>query len=394
MFFVSGMAFANWLARIPSVRERLGIGDRVLGFVLLGTAAGALLAFRCAGPLILRWGSRRVTWGSAAAFCALLPFPGLADTAAGATAALFILGAASGLMDVGMNAQAVEVEQRLGRPVLSKLHGIFSLGALAGAGMGSLAAAAAVPTGPHLLCVAVLLLMPVLLAGSALVPEDSDREVSVGVGKPSGTLLALGAVAFCSSVGEGAMADWTAVYLREILRTGMGTAGLGYAMYSLAMVIGRFAGDRLTTHFGPVRVVRAGGIAVAGGLGLGLALNSVPAMMFAALCVGGGLSIVVPVVFRAGGQLRGIAPGAALATLATLSYSGFLVGPPAIGFIAEEATLRGGLAVVVVLAVVLALLAPAVGKGERRPSRHAVLHRPVPSASEHGGHPAIGEPAR
>ena len=205
------------------------------------------------------------------------------------------------------------------------------------------------------------MLMPLWLAGQALTDAPHERSAAdarTPATRLNKTLLALGLIAFCSSVGEGAMADWAAIYLRSVLHTPMGTAAMGYAFFSAAMVAGRFCGDRLTSMFGASQVVRAGGLLVASGLALGLTINSVASMNMAFTCVGLGLSTVVPVVFRLGSSMPGVPRSHALATIATLSYGGFLLGPPIIGCVAEHATLRGGLVLVIGLALVFSVLSP------------------------------------
>ena len=380
MFFICGAGFANWLARIPSIRETLEMNDRTLGLVLLGTTIGALTAFRGAGWLIARFGSKTVNTWAVGAACCMLSLPAFAPTPLWVAAGLFVLGACNGLMDVSMNAQAVEVERRMRKPVLGSFHGIFSLGGLVGASTGSAIASLGVEPRYHLMGVGAVLLTPALVAARYLLPAETEKVKHQRTSMwPSGPLLALGLVVFCSSVGEGAMADWVAVYMREVLNTSMGTAGLAFAAYSFAMLVGRFSGDRLTAHFGPVPVVRLGGVLVAVGLVAGLIVNHPIAMTIGVMMVGAGLSQVVPVVFRAAGQVPGISAGSALATIATISYSGFLMGPPCIGIVSHYATLRVGLGVVAVLALVMSCLAGSVKSAEPLAEEDAP---PLPSPQE------------
>jgi MFS family permease len=367
IFMLNGIAFANWATRIPQVRERLALDEGELGLALLGTAVGAMVSFRVAGPLIVRFGSRAITHVSSVLLCATLPLPALAPSYALLVAALLLLGMANGLMDVSMNAQAVEVERRAARPILSAFHGMFSLGGLIGAITGSLAARVEMSPSANLLLLAGILAVPAVLGGRVLLPDapvaprapDAPRE------RRSMRLLLLGLVCFCSSVGEGAMADWSAVYLRDDLHTSASVAAIGYAAFSLAMLIGRFSGDWLTQRLGAVRIMRAAGLVVVAGLGAALLANVPAGMMIGFACVGAGLSVVVPLVFRAGTSIGDVSPGQALATLATMSYGGFLAGPPVIGFIADRFTLRVGLGVVAALAVVIVVFAQAL---ERRPA--------------------------
>ncbi|WP_437616827.1 MFS transporter [Sorangium sp. So ce834] len=368
MFVANGIAFASWAARVPAVRERLALRDSALGLALLGVAVGAMLAFRAAGPVIARFGSRRVTRVSAVLLCAALPLPALAPSFAALVAALLLLGASNGLMDVAMNAQAVEVERRHRRPILASFHGMFSLGGLIGASLGALAADRALSPAAHLFAVAAVLAAAVTAAGGALSADARpEAPAAAAAGAPaerrSTRLLVLGLIAFCSSIGEGAMANWSAVYLRDELHTTAAVAATGYAVFSLAMLMGRFSGDGLTQRFGAERLVRAAALLVAAGLGAALLVNVPIALLVGFGCVGAGLSVVVPLVFRAGASAPGVAPGRALSTLATLSYGGFLVGPPAIGLLADLLTLRGGLVLVVALVLVIVALAPAVGRG-------------------------------
>lgn len=385
MFVANGIAFASWAARVPAVRERLGLRDGELGLALLGVACGAILAFRAAGPLIARFGSRRVTRVSAVLLCAALPLPALAPSFAALVAALLLLGMTNGLMDVAMNAQAVEVERRHGRPILASVHGMFSLGGLIGAALGALAADRGLSPAAHLLTVAAVLAAAVTLEGGALSADarpEAPAAAAAGapVGSRSTRLLLLGLVAFCSSVGEGAMANWSAVYLRDELHTTAAVAATGYAVFSLAMLVGRFSGDGLTQRFGAERLVRAAALLVAGGLGAALVVNVPIALLLGFGCVGAGLSVVVPLVFRAGASAPDVAPGKALSTLATLSYGGFLVGPPLIGLLADRFTLRGGLAVVVALVLVIVALAPVVARGPAARSSAAGLPAGRPHA--------------
>lgn len=377
VFFASGTLYATWVSRLPAVRDALRVDERTLGLVLLASAGGAIVAFRFAGALVGAWGSKAVTRASGVVFCASVPFVGLARNALVLAAVLAVAGASSGLMDVAMNANGVEVEKRIGRPILSALHGLFSLGGLAGAMAGAAAAHAELPLVLHFGVVAAALVVGIVTVTRWFVPDGADgREADAvsargRVSSLSPRLLGLGVIAFCSSVGEGAMADWSALYLRDLLGTTASLAALGYAIFSLAMLTGRFTGDRVTSRLGDARVVRGAAALVAVGLAAALLVNRVPAMMLGFGAAGAGLSVIVPIVFRAGATVKGISPSAALATVATLSYGGFMVGPPVIGFVAAKVTLRGGLVVVVVLAAIAAVLAGLVRDRAATSSRRA-----------------------
>lgn len=370
LFFTCGFGFASWSSRIPSVREAFGLNDQDLGLLLLCTGLGSLVSFRVAGGLTHRFGSRALAFGGTAAFCVLLNVVPAMPGPLSAGAALLVLGFAAGFMDVCMNTQAVEVERDKGRAILSTLHGICSLGALAGAAAGTAAAYQGLSLSTHMLVTTVPLLALTLWARGGLLPPSrmpASLRPRAKLGRANGVLLLLGAIGFCSSVGEGAMGSWIGVYLHDDLHMDLGTASLGYACFSLTMVLGRFSCDRISDKVHPRQLVGASGMLVTLGLTTGLMVNTPWAIMAAALAVGLGLAPIIPAIFRTGGRLKDVAPSDALATLATMSYGGGFFGPTTIGFVGTHAGLRLGLGVVAMLALVLTVLAQWMPRPELQP---------------------------
>lgn len=270
---------------------------------------------------------------------------------------------------MAMNAQAVAVEKCYGRPILSSFHGVWSLGALFGAGASGLAAAAQITPLTHFSAASMLFGGATAVFALPRLIEAGDaqhRQPLGGDGEPrkfvlsSPVLLALGTLAFCILLGEGAMADWSAIFLREICGVSEGWAAAGYAAFATAMAAARFSGDTLSARFGPVTVVRAGSAVAAGGLAVSLLIPHPVIVLAGFAAVGAGLAAIIPQVFSAAGRTPGIAPGPALATVTTLGYSGFLVGPPLIGFAAEHIGLRGALSLAVCTSVAAITLAPCV----------------------------------
>lgn len=363
VFFVSGAGIANWVARIPAIQQKLGLSNSALGVALLGTAVGSLLAMPTTGWLIARVGSRPVTKLAALAYCMALPLPTLAPNLPLLTSALMVVGALFGALDVAMNAQAIAVEQRYRLPIMSSFHGLYSVGGMVGAACGGLVASLGVHPKPHLLGTALLLEMLVVLASRRLLPTDVES-VTTGptFALPTRSLLNLGILAFCILLSEGAMADWSAVYLRQTLGTGPGLAASGYAVFSLAMAVCRLTGDRLTQHLGPVWMVRFGGTIAATGMGLSLVIAQPFATLIGFASVGVGLSCLVPIVFSAAGRTPGTTPGLALAAVTTTGYCGLLCGPPLIGFVADFLNLRVALGIVVVMSAMSAVLARTVAR--------------------------------
>jgi predicted MFS family arabinose efflux permease len=358
VFFLCGAGTANWVVRIPAVRAALGLSNGTLGIALLGVAVGAVLTMPLTGRLVARYGSRPVTRVAAVLFAISLALPPLAPSLPLLVAALLALGAGSGMLDVSMNAQAAAVERRYERPLMSGFHALFSFGGLVGAALGGLVADRGVAPVPHLAVVALLCGALGIWVTRALLPAHEDAAPEhASFRRPSRALLALGVIAFCVLFGEGAMADWTAVFLRDVSGVGAGLAAAGYAAFSLAMAGGRAVGDLLTMRLGRERLVRGGGALAA----LGVAIAVVGVRPWAAIVgfamVGAGLSTVFPTVLARAAVLPGQAPGAAIATVSTFGYAGFLAGPPLIGFVADALTLRGGLAIVALTSLTIVALA-------------------------------------
>ncbi|MBT2209495.1 MFS transporter [Actinomadura sp. NEAU-AAG7] len=367
-FTVHGLIGVTWVPRIPQIKENLGLGEGAMGVALLGAPVGVAIAVRFTGSLVARLGSRTTTLlGGFAGALSLIPL-GLAWNLGALLFALLLFGAALGVMDVAMNAQGVAVERDYGRPLMSGMHGWFSIGTLVAALVGSAAAHAHVPVAAHLPAATVVLAV-VLLVGcrnlldrsADLVPEAPPAATGGDPPRPARRwlLLTLGIIGLCSFVGEGAMADWSAIYLRENLGTGPGTAGLGFAGCAVAMTVGRLTGDRVVARFGPVRVMRAGSLLAAGGLALGLAAHDPVAAVAGFTLFGLGVAVVAPVTFSAAGNVPGVPAATGISRVTAIGYGGLLGGPPVIGFVAQGVGLGWALAVPVALVGLIFLLAPA-----------------------------------
>ena len=369
VFFANGFGFANWIVRIPTVQEKLSLGEGSLGLALLALAGGALATMVVTGGLVSKFGSRPVVGVAGSIFGLSLVLPALAPSLLALVAALILAGAWHGALDVSMNAHAVAVEKAYRRPIMSSFHASFSLGGLAGAASGGLLSAWGVGLVPHLGSVAVLSALAFVFASRTLLPagedrgaEDDERPTFV---RPNRALAGLGFIAFCVLLGEGAMADWSAVYLGGTLGTGPGLAAAGYAVFSLTMAAGRLCGDRLAKKFRPAQLVRSGAILAAVGLGLSLAVGHPVFALVGFACAGAGFSVVFPNVLSAAGRDGEMPAGAAIAAVSTAGYFGFLVGPSAIGFVAELTGLGAALYIVVGLSATVAVMAGALGRTPR-----------------------------
>jgi fucose permease len=359
IFFVNGVVLASWVPHIPAVKARFGLSDTGLGFLLLAMAAGALTALPVSGWLVGRFGSRTMTTACALALCVALPLPVLAASVPLAALALLFLGAANALLDVSMNAQAVEVERRQARPIMSSFHALFSAGGVAGAAAAGSAMAAGAGDVTHVLGASAVSLLAVLAALPALLPSPPDTARSGPVlVRPRRRLARLGMLAFCGLVAEGAMGDWSAVYLHDGLGTSPATASLGFAAFSLAMTAGRGGGDALVRRLGGERTLRWSALVAAVGLAAALVAASPMAGIVGFGLVGLGIANVIPILFSAAGRIPQLQPGMGIAAVATAGYAGFLTGPPVIGFVADLGGIAAGLAIVSVL---FALIACAAG---------------------------------
>jgi predicted MFS family arabinose efflux permease len=381
LFFINGFAFATWVSRIPGVQEALGLSAASLGAALAGIGAGSLMGMPMTGWLIPRYGSRPVVWTTTIASAATLLLPALASDAIVLGVALALFGASLGSMDVAMNAQGVELEQRYGSPIMSTFHALWSLGGMSGAGLGGMIAAAGAGVAIHFASVALALLVLTAVVLPRLIRAPPTPHATAGRLRVSRTLVTLSLLAVCIMVSEGAMADWTSVYLASELGAGPGLAAAGFAVFSGAMTAGRLGGDWMTSRIGRVKIVRIGAVLAACGLAAALVVETVPAALAGFLCVGAGLSVIIPLVFSAAGRLDSRSAGSGLAVVTTAGYFGFLAGPPVIGFAAEQISLPGALGLVVALAGAGALLAGSVSASAqahdaersepREPDRHA-----------------------
>ena len=352
MFFANGAVFANWLARIPQIQAKLAMNEGLLGLVLMGLAVGVLTALLMAGGLIARFGSRAVTTAGGVLLCLLLPVLALMPNAVALGVSLFLFGAAMSTMDVAMNSQGIDVERALGRSVMSSFHAAFSIGGFTGAAIGAAMAFWGIGPSWHFLIAAVGFILVILLASRHLFPAPPDIQPGQAdpvFQLPPRVLWPLGAVALCSSIGEGAMADWSAVYLKSIVGTTDSLAAIGFAAFSITMTGGRLLGDNLAMHFGNANLVRAGGVCAASGLLLAIVLPQAAPVLLGFAAVGAGLSIVVPLTFSAAGNLPNLPSGVGIAGVATIGYAGFLAGPPVIGLVAEATTLRVAMLLVLLL---------------------------------------------
>jgi MFS family permease len=358
VFAIHGAVMGSFAARIPWLKDQLDLRPSALGLALLMPAIGALLSMPFAGRLVHRFGGRETTRWLIALWCASVGLPALAPGLGWLCAAMFVYGATAGISDIAMNAQAVSIEQRLGRSIMSGLHGMWSVGGLLGSGVGALAAYADLDARMHLgLTALVLLLLGLACCQPLLDTRATDTaEAPPRLALPSGPALAIGLVMFCAIFAEISSADWCAVYVATVIGADAGTAAATFTIFSLTMAVSRLAGDLVVARLGPVRTVRIGGIvATLGGAGVVVAESPVVAIAAFGL-IGLGIAVIVPLAFSAAGH-SGPHPGHAIAGVATVAYGAGLAAPSTVGGIADLTSLRVSFGVVTALIAVIALAA-------------------------------------
>lgn len=359
-FFISGFAMAAWAPLVPFTKTRLSIHEATLGLLLLCMGAGSIVSMPLAGALSARWGCRRVLVASALLVCASLPLLALAPTAPWLGVALFLFGAGIGGLGCAGNIQAVLVERASGRPMMSGFHGLFSLGGVAGAGgvIGLLGLGASLwqATG----AVAAVVLGLLAAAGPHFLARGTEQS-SPAFARPTGVVLFIGTLCFILFLAEGAMLDWSAVFLTQVQGMPAESAGLGYATFAVAMTLGRLTGDRWVRRIGPPRAVLAGALIAAAGLALATLAPTWPLALPGFALVGLGCSNIVPVLFSLAGRQHAMPESLAVPAIATMGYAGVLMGPALIGFVAHGTSLVAAMLVLVALLVGVAMGARRLG---------------------------------
>jgi MFS family permease len=376
VFAANGGMFATWASRIPAVRDRLDADARGLGFALLFTAVGSLLAMPLSSRFIALLGERRVIAVCVTACLLAYPALGVAPNLIVLGAVLLVVGAGTGVWDVAMNVAANAVEEQAGRTLMPGFHAWWSLGTVVGAGFGALAARADLAPVTHFGIVSLIVAVAASLAirhlpnaheTSTSGTTESERQAPARAGVPvirDVRLIGLGVMCFCAAWAEGAANDWLALMLHDDRKASAAAAAAGFAVFATAMTIGRIAGNRVVNTWGRVPVLRIGAAVAAVGVVTLLAVPTLAVGYAGALLWGLGIAIAFPLAMSAAGETPGRGP-AAIAMVATIAYSGFLVGPPLIGTIAHATGLDSALWVVVALTAGMFLLS---GTARPRPT--------------------------
>lgn len=359
-FFIAGLAMATWAPLVPFAKTRIGIDDGSLGLLLLCIGVGSIMAMPLTGLLTGKFGCRRVILLAGIALCIDLPLLVLMDSTLGMALALLLFGAAMGMIDVAMNIQAVVVERASNRAMMSGFHGFFSVGGIAGAGgVSALLWLGLGPLQATLIAVVAILVLLLIASKNLLRKSGGDKEGPMFV-LPRGWVMFIGLLCFIMFLAEGSMLDWSALYLTTMRGMDHNQAGLGYALFSIAMTIGRLNGDRVVNAMGRYQVLLLGSLCAAIGLALAITIDSAIASLIGFMLVGVGASNVVPILFSAAGNQRVMPANLAIASVTTVGYAGILAGPAVIGLIAQVSSLTFALACVAALLLIVTASAKAV----------------------------------
>jgi MFS family permease len=360
-FVVNGFTAGSFVARIPDVKRILGVSDGTLGLSLLFISIGVFLALRPAGRNSARFGSAPVMIWSTLALTAVLPFVGWLPSLQITWIAFLLFGFALATQDVSMNAHAVVIEQRAERRLMSTFHAMFSVGTFFGGIIGGALSQLEVSPLTQSLALVPLYLITLLLIRPLLLPADIDQHQLVKEKKERSPVIfwVFGVFGLFAALSEGAAGDWGGVLARDTFAASPFISTLPFIVFTLAMVIGRFSGDYLAHRFGASKVIAVGGSVAGFGLAAGLTIGGIPMLMFAWFLLGIGLSVVIPLMFSAAGTIAStkyqgvVAPSQAIARVSGVSYFGFVIGPPLIGFLAELVELRWALFLLVLLTLAL-----------------------------------------
>jgi len=357
-FFFCGLIFSTWAARIPSIKDHFELNEAQLGGLLFMLPMGSLVALPIAGWLVHRFGSKVITLIAAIAYGLILLLISLAGGIWQLSVLLFFFGFAGDILNISMNTQGLSVQYILNKPILSGLHAQWSIGALAGAVIGGWSMKNNQTTSAHFMLVSISAMVMAGWMFFYMVKDyqhaDSGQKLFTWPGK---ALLLLGMICFCTAMAEGAMADWSSLYYRQVLQDQSRVSTTGYTAFTFAMAVGRLMGDRLIQILKYRNTLILNGVLISLGLTLALSWQVPVAVICGYALVGLGVSSVIPIVYMIAGKSRTMAPSAALATVSTIGFTGFLIGPPVIGLIAHETSLRFALILVIILGILIVFIA-------------------------------------
>ena len=362
-YFVQGLVFASWASRIPDIKQALQLNDAALGGLLFIIPMGQMAAMALSGYLVSKYGSRPMVWIATMCYASSLVGLGASVTVWQLSVALFFFGMSANLCNISVNTQGVGVERLYGRSIMASFHGLWSLAGFIGGLISTLMVGMNVTPLWHFWMIFGLSLLTVVTMGRSILPHDPQQRSSTGERKPIFTkpdrlIILLGVITFGSMICEGTMFDWSSVYFEQVIEPPKELVRLGYIAAMCSMAAGRFMADRLVMKFGVVTVLRCSGIIIAVGLLTAVLFPHLTTATIGFLFVGLGVSSIVPLCYSIAGRSKKMLPGVALATVSTISFFGFLLGPPLIGFVSHALNLRWALGLIAFVGLIATVVAP------------------------------------
>jgi len=360
-FFMAGLTFSTWASRIPDIKTALHLTEAGLGLVLFALPVGQLVSLPLSAWVSAKFGTKTVMLIASVLYPLTLVLLASAGSVTQLVMALFLFGVWANMINIAMNTQAVGVENLYGRSIMASFHGLWSLAGFTGAVLGSFFVSVGLTPLIHFSIICGVTGMIVLAFFKNTLPNETSEQGSKAVFvKPDRGILILGLIAFSCMVCEGAMADWSGVYFQKVVETPAKFTTMGYVAFTATMALGRFIGDWLVTKFGVKRMLQLSGVVVTTGLLVAVLFPNLVSATTGFLLVGFGVSSVIPIVYGLAGRSTTMSASTALATVSTIGFLGFLIGPPLIGFIAQAAGLRLAFALIAVLGFGTTLLAAKV----------------------------------
>ncbi len=359
-YFAMGLCFATWASRIPDIKASLHLSESDLGSILFALPFGQLMVMPFSGKLVTKYGSHRILVLSLALYALALTNLGLAEKPWQLSAGLFLFGIFGNLSNIAVNTQGVYTEGLFKRTIMSSFHGAWSTAGFSGALIGIAMLALKLSPFEHFVIAAIIVFILMAANYKYLIKakeKKSEEKKKKFFAKPDGVLIWLGIIGFCCMASEGVMFDWSGVYFKEIVKAPGPLVILGYTSFMVMMASGRFLGDRLIHKYGRKRVLQISGMLISIGLFTSVFLPYLIPSTLAFMLVGLGVSTIVPTVYSIAGKNTTVAPGEALTIVSSVSFLGFLMGPPVIGFIAEAAGLQFSFAFIGIFGVLIAFMA-------------------------------------
>lgn len=362
LYFCTGICFSSWASRIPDIKTALGLGDAAWGTILLMIPIGQICGMTISGLLISKVGSKKILPIALIGYVIALLFIGLSSSEYALIISLIVFGFFGNFCNISVNTQAVSLEATYNKPIMASFHGGWSLAGLTGASVGLLMASLHLLPIYHFCIIGSLVIVTLILNKPFLQPDIKKEKDPADIAakkknKPETFLFLLGIVAFCGMAAEGAMSDWSGLYLIDVVGTPKHLAPIGLAAYMVTMASGRFLIDKATQKWGRRRVVQAGGILIATGLFAAVAFPHFITVIIAFMIIGFGTAGIVPTIYSIAGQRTRISTSIALTIVSSVSFLGFLMGPPLIGYIASATNLRYSYALIGLFGICIVVLA-------------------------------------